>query len=224
MQIHEITLKPISEGFMSGLMTGLGSKIAPEIAATDSGRASTAARPTIQKQAQEQMVVWNRAIADLLKASGVSSVAQLDSGKKQALSKSLMDMLNANLLQNATGNSFKNLPTMVDQKSQSAAKNITTKIEATIKSMLNWNSPLLTTQDQLAQWTELAQSAYDARALIQFNPNVAGGVSTAKPKGPPPKITQTPSGQYYIGKQLLDPRNPEHAAIISAIQAQQGAV
>lgn len=227
MQIHEITLKPVSEGFMSGLMTGLGSKIAPEIAAVDNGTGgSTAARPTIQKQAQEQMVLWNRAITDLLKADGVSSVVQLDSSKKQALSKSLMDMVNNNLLQNTTGNSFKNLPSMVDQKSQANAKAITTKMEAIIKSILNWNAPPNTTQDQLGQWTELAQFAYDARALIQFNPNVSKGATGAanKPKGPPPKITQTPGGQYYIGKQLLDPRNAKDAAIIATIQSQQGTV
>jgi hypothetical protein len=209
MQIHEITRRKTNEGVLSGI-AGAAKAVGSQIAAqandwatkktgTDFSQlgpknpygdqqkaAAAAAVPVIKAQAEQQQQLWNTAIAKTQEQSNVQSPAQLDTGTKQGLAKSLMNQIHKNFLQGKVGTDYQQLPKWVDGKAQQQATDIVNRITDAKQSILNFNNPNKTAQQAMAEWQTLSQATYDAMSLMQFNS--ASGTSGAK------KNPNTPGG------------------------------
>jgi hypothetical protein len=182
--------------------------------------------PLIRQQADSLAKNWNSMVADQLKKAGVATPDQLSGSQKQALARGLVNTLHQSLLQNRFGSDFKSLPRWVDQRSQPDAQRTVREIEQSLSNILNWGKQPQTPQEQQEQWYGLAKAANQASRLVTFNPNQASMMASAGSAArsnaaakAPPKITIAPTGQYRLGNQVLDPRNPADAAVIAKIQA-----
>jgi hypothetical protein len=239
MQIHEVTApgsfgaqagvfgRSLAQGITQALLPGAntgGTSAAP----TSDPRAAAAAasEPVLRQQAEALVKMWNGAVTDQMKQAGVSAPDQLSSSQKQTLARNLMNNLNQSLLQNRFGNDFKSLPRWVDQRSQPQAQRVMRGIEQGLANILNWRNQPRSLKDQQQQWYDLAKAANEAVRLVTFNPNQAtASFQATRAQRPgatvkePPKITVAPTGQYRLGDQVLDPRNPSDAAVIAKIQA-----
>lgn len=220
MQIHEITKRKVNEGVLSGisnavskaasspLAKAVGSHIAAKASdwatkqtGLDSGKnnpysdqqkaAATAAVPVIKAQAEKQQKLWNTAIAKIQQQNNVQSPAQLDTGTKQGLAKSLMNQIHKNFLQGKVGTDYQQLPKWVDGKAQQQANDIVKRITDAKQSILNFNNPNKTAQQAMAEWQTLSQATYDAMNLMQFNS--ASGMSSAGKKSNAPAAPSSPA-------------------------------
>lgn len=204
MQIHEITAADLlnEQGFLSGVAQGLGvDRYMPKTDGSSGGTttygpaaqqaAAEKAAPLINQMAQTELKNWNASVLDLLRKNNVQSPAQLDAATKQSLSRSLLNQLHSNFMRGKSGDNYKNLSSWVAKESQPAAQAIVKRIEAALNNILNFNKPAQDQQTQLAQWQELAKSAYDAMSLVQFSP-ARGGRRTA----PAPAARSVPPGSW----------------------------
>jgi hypothetical protein len=153
----------------------------------------------ITTQAATNQKLWNQAVADMMKRTGVGSADQLDSTSRQSLVINLTNQLNQNFLQGKIKD-YKQLAAAVEvpkPPSQTPpATEVVPAIEAAldqIASLRNINNPQASTAD----WQKLATAAYDALALLQFH-SKAGTEQNAGPS----RITadpQTDSALRTIG-------------------------
>ena len=213
----------ITQAMLPGANTG-GTTAAPT---GDPGAASAElSEPIIRQQADALAKNWNSMVADQMQQAGVATPDQLSGSQKQALARGLVNQLHQSMLQGRFGSDFKSLPRWVNQRSQSDAQRIVREIEQSLASIFNWSKQPQTPQEQQKQWYGLARAANQASRLVTFNPNQASMMASAG-RGArvgaaikqPPKITVAPTGQYRLGDQVLDPSNPNDAAVIAKIQA-----
>jgi hypothetical protein len=219
--------RALGQAAMQAMLPGANTGGAGAARTGDPGTASVElSEPVIRQQADALAKNWNTMVADQLRQAGVATPDQLSGSQKQALARGLVNTLHQSLLQNRFGTDFKSLPRWVDQRSQPDAQRTVREIEQGLASILNWGKQPQTPQEQQQQWYGLARAANQASRLVTFNPNQASMMATAGRTArsgatdkPPPKITVAPTGQYRLGDQVLDPRNPADAAVIAKIQA-----
>jgi hypothetical protein len=162
--------------------------------------------------AKQEMQAWNVALADLLKKEKVIDRKQLSDASRNELARDLDVRLHKVLMQGNVGTNYaQDLPANVDQLSQPKAKALVDQLNAAKQAILNFDQTPATAQQQLAQWQELSQSAYDAMSLTQFYPE--------KQQMALPKILSNPDGTYNIGKLKLT-GNPVDQLIVQKIQAE----
>lgn len=245
MQIFEVTKKPVNEGILSnigaiGKAVGSAAKSAmaqnlekttgvsfePEKNPYGAKRSESnaASKPLVQQQAKRQQALWDQAVASMQKAQGVASPSQLTPASKTELENSLLNQVHKTLLQNKLGANYHRLPEYVDAGSEQEAKDIVSRIEASVQSLTDF-SPDKQPGGSAAEWNTLAQAAYDAMSLMQFNPKIFGSVAGRSQQLSPDQlrkvqVTQDPNGQFSIGGQKLDPKDPAAAKIIQMIQTQ----
>jgi hypothetical protein len=229
MQIHEITQR-LNENalgaFASGFAQGAGINV-PDTGAAGGGAAvsaygdarqkaaAAAAKPLIAAMAKQEMQAWNMALADLLKKEKVIDRKQLSDASRNELARDLDVRLHKVLMQGNVGTNYaQDLPANVDELSQPKAKALVDQLNAAKQAILNFDQTPATAQQQLAQWQELSQSAYDAMSLTQFYPDKRRMLS-----GTMPKISDNPDGTYNIGKLKLT-GNPVDQLIVQKIQAE----
>jgi hypothetical protein len=225
MQIREITQR-LNENalgaFASGFAQGAGINVPDTGAAGGAGvsaygdarqkAAAAAAKPMIAAVAKQEMQAWNVALADLLKKEKVIDRKQLSDASRNELARDLDVRLHKVLMQGNVGTNYaQDLPANVDQLSQPKAKALVDQLNAAKQAILNFDQTPATAQQQLAQWQELSQSAYDAMSLTQFYPE--------KQQMALPKILSNPDGTYNIGKLKLT-GNPVDQLIVQKIQAE----
>jgi hypothetical protein len=200
MQIHEITRRRTNEGVLSGI-AGAAKAVGSQIAAkandwatkttgTDfsklvpnnpygaqQSRAAVAAKPVIEKQAIEQQKLWTQALTQTMRDAGATNLAALPSAKKGEVEKSLLTQLHANLLRNSLGRDYTQLGTYVDKDPgvQAQAQDIVKKINDAKNKLMNFASSTYDA-DSKQGWQELAQGAYEAMSLAQFQ---RGGAESA---------------------------------------------
>jgi hypothetical protein len=211
MQIREIT-QQLNENalgaFASGFAQGAGINV-PDTGAARGGvavsaygdarqkAAAAAAKPMIATVAKQEMQAWNVAVADLVKQKQVQKASQLDASSKMALRRDLFNRLHKVFMQGRLGDNYlKELPTSVDKLRQPAAKDLVNRLNLATQAIMNFNKEAATPEEQLKQWQNLSQTAYEAMSLPQFYPaTTRAGAAT----GPMPKILSNPGGGYNIG-------------------------
>ena len=192
MQIHEITRRRTNEGVLSGI-AGAAKAVGSQIAAkandwatkktgTDfsklgpnnpygaqQSRAAAAAKPVIEKQAIEQQKLWTQALTQTMRDAGVTSLAALPSAEKGEVERSLFTQLHTNLLRNSLGRDYTQLGNYVDKDPgvQAQAQDIVKKINDAKNKLMNFASSTYD-GDSKQGWQELAQGAYEAMSLTQF--------------------------------------------------------
>jgi hypothetical protein len=226
MQIREIT-QQLNENVLgalgAGFAQGAGISVPDTGAAGGAGvsaygdarqkAAAAAAKPMIAAMAKQEMQAWNMALADLLKKEKVIDRKQLSDASRNELARDLDVRLHKVLMQGNVGTNYaQDLPANVDQLSQPKAKALVDQLNAAKQAILNFDQAPATAQQQLAQWQELSQSAYDAMSLTQFYPE--------KQQMALPKILSNPGGGYNIGPNLTLTGNPVDQLIVQKIQAE----
>jgi hypothetical protein len=210
MQIREITqLNENALGaFASGFAQGAGINV-PDTGAAGGATASAygdarqkaaaqAAKPLIAAMAKQEMQAWNVAVADLVKQKQVQKASQLDASSKMALRRDLFNRLHKVFMQDRLGDNYlKELPTSVDKLRQPAAKDLVNRLNLATQAIMNFNKEAATPEEQLKQWQNLSQTAYEAMSLPQFYPATtrAGAATGSMPKILGPNI----DGSYNIG-------------------------
>jgi hypothetical protein len=233
MQIHEITklnenaLGAFGAGFAQGAginvpsgSTG-GNNVTTPVSGYGQARqqaAVAAAKPLIAAAAKREMQGWNMAIADMIKQEKVQTAAQLSSTARDTLKRNLWDRLHKVLMQGKLGTNYiQSLPSSVDKISQPAATKIVNQLNAATQAIMNFKRPADDAAQQLMQWTALAQTAYDAMSLTQFNPAQRSGAVKRMPKISGPD----PDGSYRIGNTKINPLDPVGNEMTQKIQAAQ---
>ena len=208
------------------IVSALGSRLQDKLAADaglsgvpDTGKnnaygdqraaAARAAAPLINQQAREEMSKWNQAVANAVQQAGIrvdptvrkqkplTGIAQLPAATKQALQRSLMSQVYSNFLQSSLGQNYKQLPQWVDAEAQQEAAAQIAKLDNTIKSILNFNAPVGGADAQMQLWQDLAQSTYDMRSLLKFQPKEKEDTRT-------PRIARDANGVLYLGRTPID--------------------
>ena len=184
MQIFEITAKkPIQEAgwFSKAAIGALGDKLAnynaqqagltrPEDTGGDRrAKAAAAADPLINQMAADELTRWNQTLINAMKSSGVDTPGALPPAVKQSLSDNFMSRVYGYFLDNKLGNDPAQLPKYVDNEAQSEASIQLSRLNSSVQSILNFNSPAATAQGQFQQWRNLSKVTYDIRSLMQFN-------------------------------------------------------
>ena len=189
MQIHEITRRKTNEGVLSNMAKAVGSHVAAKAndwatkkTGTDfsklgpnnpygaqQSRAAAAAKPVIEKQAIEQQKLWTQALTQTMRDAGVTSLAALPSAEKGEVERSLFTQLHTNLLRNSLGRDYTQLGNYVDKDPgvQAQAQDIVKKINDAKNKLMNFASSTYD-GDSKQGWQELAQGAYEAMSLTQF--------------------------------------------------------
>lgn len=184
--------------------------------------AAKISEPVLRKQAEDLTKTWNDMVTDQMKQSGVSSPAQLSAAQQRLLQTNLDDILDRTLLQGKFSGDYRSLPRWVDQPSQSQAQQTVRDIDQAMSTILNPQTQPKDLKQQQEHWYNLAKAANQAMRLSTFNPvqygSIAPGAQNTAQK-PPPRISKTPTNQYRLGDQVLDPRNPADAVVIAKIQA-----
>lgn len=232
MQIHEITtlnenaLGAFGAGFAQGAGMSMPSADGTDNSDTVTGygdarqkAAAQQAQPLIAQLAKQEMQAWNIAIADMLKQEKVQTAAQLSPTARITLKRNLWDRLHKVLMQGKLGTNYvQSLPSSVDKRSQPAATKMVNQLNAATQAIMNFKQPANDAAQQLMQWTTLAQNAYDAMSLTQFNPAQRSG-----PAKQMPKIAANPDKSFNIGNQKINPLDPVGKEITQKIQTAQAA-
>ena len=184
MQIFEITAKkPIQEAgwFSKAVVGALGDKLQaynfaqagltqPEDTGGDRrAKAAAAADPLINQMAADELTRWNQTLINAMKSSGVDTPGALPPAVKQSLSDNFMSRVYGYFLDNKLGSDPAQLPKYVDNEAQSEASIQLSRLNSSVQSILNFNSPASTAQGQFQQWRNLSKVTYDIRSLMQFN-------------------------------------------------------
>jgi hypothetical protein len=231
MQIREIT-QQLNENalgaFASGFAQGAGINV-PDTGAARGGAAvsaygdarqkaaAAAAKPMIAAVAKQEMQAWNVAVADLVKQKQVQKASQLDASSKMALRRDLFNRLHKVFMQGRLGDNYlKELPTSVDKLRQPAAKDLVNRLNLATQAIMNFNKEAATPEEQLKQWQNLSQTAYEAMSLPQFYPAQSSRAVSAEM----PEILPNPTGSYNIGPNLTLTGNPVDQLIVQKIQAE----
>jgi hypothetical protein len=230
MQIHEITQR-LNENalgaFASGFAQGAGINV-PDTGAAGGATvsaygdarqkaAAAAAKPMIAAVAKQEMQAWNVAVADLVKQKQVQKASQLDASSKMALRRDLFNRLHKVFMQGRLGDNYlKELPTSVDKLRQPAAKDLVNRLNLATQAIMNFNKEAATPEEQLKQWQNLSQTAYEAMSLPQFYPAQSSRAVSAEM----PEILPNPTGSYNIGPNLTLTGNPVDQLIVQKIQAE----
>lgn len=213
MQIHEITrlnenaLGAFASGFAQG--AGVPGDVAGAIGSMGGGSAlpgygdarqkaaAAAAKPAIALLAKQEMQGWNTAVADQVKQKKVQAARDLDSSTREALKRDLFNRLHEVFMKGRLGNNYvQSLPTSVDKLRQPAAKDLVNRLNLATQAIMNFDRPTANAQEQLKQWQDLSQTAYDAMSLAQFYPDRTRAGATI---GSKPKIVPNPGGGFNIG-------------------------
>jgi hypothetical protein len=230
MQIREITQR-LNENalgaFASGFAQGAGISV-PDTGAAGGATvsaygdarqkaAAAAAKPMIAAVAKQEMQAWNVAVADLVKQKQVQKASQLDASSKMALRRDLFNRLHKVFMQGRLGDNYlKELPTSVDKLRQPAAKDLVNRLNLATQAIMNFNKEAATPEEQLKQWQNLSQTAYEAMSLPQFYPAQSSRAVSAEM----PEILPNPTGSYNIGPNLTLTGNPVDQLIVQKIQAE----
>jgi hypothetical protein len=178
--------------------------------------AAAAAKPMIALLAKQEMEGWNTAIADMLKQEKVQSAALLSPTARLTLKRDLWNRLHNVFMREKLGTNYvQSLPTSVDKLRQPKAKELVNQLNTATQAIMNFNQPAKDTAQQLIQWTDLSQAAYDAMSLTQFYPTQSSRAVSAEM----PEILPNPTGSYNIGKLELT-RDPVDQLIVQKIQAE----
>jgi hypothetical protein len=162
--------------------------------------AAATAKTSIEAMAKREMQSWNAAVADLVKQKQVQKASQLDTSSKMALRRDLFNRLHKVFMQGRLGNNYiQELPTSVDKLRQPEAKDLVNRLNLATQAIMNFNKEAATPEEQLKQWQNLSQTAYDAMSLSQFYPATTRA-RTGVVTGPMPKILgPNTDGSYNIG-------------------------
>jgi hypothetical protein len=163
--------------------------------------ASRAAAPLINQLARQEMDKWNQAVAAAMQQNVVTSPAQLPTAAKQALARSLMNQVYTNFLQGKLGKEYKKLPEFVNGKATQEAAAQVTKLDNSIKAILNFNAPKSSPEAEAQRWQDLSQSTYDMRSLLEYFPKTVEYGAGKKM----PEIQSIPNGSFKIGNYSLNP-------------------
>jgi hypothetical protein len=237
MQIHEITklnenaLGAFGAGFAQGaglnVPSGGSDDKSNYVSGYGPGRqqaAANAAKPLIAAMAKKEMDSWNDAVVELLAKNNVQSPAQLDAATKTALKRDLFNRVHQVFMQRQLGSNYvQELPASVNTQAQSAAKDLVNRLNLATQAINNFDKPAVNAAEQLKQWVDLSQSAYEAMTLAQFYPAQGRGAAGAAPvTGPMPELLANPNGTYNLGPgpKFELTSSPADSVITQKIQAE----
>lgn len=143
--------------------------------------AAKAAEPVIKQQAQAAMQSWNNQLAQMAQAAKVQQPSQINiAQRKEQLEKFINDQLLGGRLSD-----YQNLPSQVDPnsfggKAVQLAKTVVANIDRSMNTILNIDpTRSKTAQQQLADWTELAKSTYQATNMATFQQGISAPATQA---------------------------------------------
>lgn len=240
MQIFEVTYGPkkkVREA-LGGIVKALGSaataaagqyvqsktgvdtsKVGANPYGAQKSQAAAAAKGVIAQQAKQQQKLWNTALTKTMQSLNVSDPRSIPSGTKQEIARSLMNQIHTNFLQNKLGRDYTRLPSYVDGSVQTDAQDIVNRMNAAKQDILNFNAPVKDPVKSLADWQVLSQAAYDAMALLQFNPGQGIPGTRARPT---PQATQQTASQGVQQAQANFNKAGVNPATINQIQTVMG--